>query len=101
MHNKWVTHCKKYSSEHGCSYKEAMTRGRASYKGQKGEGIKDDIINAGHRFIKKHALVSKGLTKLTHKYVPTQYHGIANAVTDVVRQKGYGRWHQGAVHKKN
>ena len=91
MHNKWVTHCKKYSSEHGCSYKEAMTRGRALYKVQSGNGFKDDVINAGHRFIKKHKLVSKGLTHLTNKYVPSQYHGIANSVTDVVRQTGYGR----------
>ena len=91
MVNKWVTHCKKYSSEHNCSYKEAMTRGRASYKGQSGDGFKDDILNAGHRFIKNHNLVSKGMTHIINKHVPTQYHGIAHAVTGMVRQKGYGR----------
>ena len=91
MPNKWVTHCKKWSSDHNCSYKEAMTNGRASYKAQAGKGFGQDLVNGAHRFIKKHSLVSKGLTKITQKYIPSQYHGIANAVTDVVRQKGYGK----------
>jgi hypothetical protein len=27
----WTDHCKQYSKENGCSYKEAMSRGKSSY----------------------------------------------------------------------
>lgn len=31
--NTWIEHCKSYASKHGCSYKEAMSKGKKSYKG--------------------------------------------------------------------
>jgi len=32
MTSAWVQHCKNYASENGCSYKEAMTKAKATYK---------------------------------------------------------------------
>lgn len=31
MASEWVQHCKNYAKQHGCSYKEAMTRAKSSY----------------------------------------------------------------------
>lgn len=30
--NPWITHVKKYKAKHGCSYKEAMSLAKASYR---------------------------------------------------------------------
>jgi len=30
--NPWIAHVKAYQSQHGCSYKEAMTRAKDSYR---------------------------------------------------------------------
>ena len=30
--SKWISHVKKYASQHGCTYGEALKRARASYK---------------------------------------------------------------------
>lgn len=30
--NKWIEHVKAYQAQHGCSYKEAMTRAKESYR---------------------------------------------------------------------
>ena len=43
--NLWIKHVKAYQSKHGCSYKEALQRSKASYK--KGSGMFDDIAKAG------------------------------------------------------
>ena len=33
VHNRWIRHCLAYARKHGCSYAEAMIRGRATYRG--------------------------------------------------------------------
>ena len=45
--NPWIAHVKQYQAEHGCSYKEAMVKSKATYKkhGQVGgAGKVDDMI---------------------------------------------------------
>jgi hypothetical protein len=37
--NPWISHVKAYQAKHGCSYKEALQKSRATYK--KGSGILD------------------------------------------------------------
>ena len=37
--NAWISHVKAYQAKHGCSYKEALQRSKATYK--KGSGILD------------------------------------------------------------
>ena len=36
MPSDWIKHVQKYSKEHNCSYKDAMSRAKASYKKQSG-----------------------------------------------------------------
>ena len=36
--SSWIQHCKNYQQQHGCSYKDALQRAKASY--QKGGAIK-------------------------------------------------------------
>lgn len=35
MGNNWIEHCKDYQSKHNCSWKEALTKAKKSYKGGK------------------------------------------------------------------
>jgi hypothetical protein len=37
--NPWISHVKNYQAKHGCSYKEALQKSKATYK--KGSGILD------------------------------------------------------------
>lgn len=38
--NPWVAHVKKYQADHGCTYKEAMSRAKPSYvKGRQAGGF--------------------------------------------------------------
>jgi hypothetical protein len=39
MGNPWLKHVKAYQAKHGCSYKEALQKSKATYK--KGSGILD------------------------------------------------------------
>lgn len=43
MPNAWTNHCKNYASEHGCSYKEALTRAKSTYNPASMEGGKFSI----------------------------------------------------------
>ena len=42
MANSWIDHVKAYSKKHGVSYKEAITKARASYKKQGAKDRKDE-----------------------------------------------------------
>ena len=37
MSNAWISHVKAYAKKHKCSYREAMSKAKASYKGGKGK----------------------------------------------------------------
>ena len=37
MANAWINHVKAYAKKHKCSYREAMSKAKASYKGGKGK----------------------------------------------------------------
>jgi hypothetical protein len=50
MVSKWILHVKQYCKKHGCSYKEGLSRARASYKpvggsmvGMDGHGIREPM----------------------------------------------------------
>ena len=44
MTNAWIEHVKAYQAKYGCSYKEAMSKAKDTYKVIKGSGGK----NAGY-----------------------------------------------------
>src|SRR2546421_12470591 len=49
--NKWLEHVKAYQAKHGCTYKEAMTLSKASYKRINSKRVRkvggiSDIINS-------------------------------------------------------
>ena len=89
--NPWVIHVKNVAKENGINFGDALKIAGATYNKQGGKGIGHDILNGAHRLLKRHKLVSKGLTHIKEKYVPSKFHGIADAVTNVVKQEGYGK----------
>ena len=107
MVNKWVSHCKKYASEHNCSYGEAMKKGRASYHpSQKGEGYIGDAIKVAKHFSNKHGVdslrvahdfitknhgISRAIGYAGQKLAPTMFKPAVFAVSDFVKQQGYGK----------
>lgn len=50
MTSDWITHCKNYQAEHGCSYKDAMKQAKATYTGG---SLKSVVKKARH--VGKHA----------------------------------------------
>ena len=80
----WISHCKSYSTQHGCSYKRALTLARPSYKSQSG----GSFLSTAHDFVKKHKLVSRGLRLLAPR---TKHTGMINTGANVAEQLGYGK----------
>ena len=46
MANEWIEHCKAYAKANNCSYKEAMSKAKPSYK--KGSGKCCDMEGEGY-----------------------------------------------------
>lgn len=42
--NSWISHVKAYQAKHGCSYKEALQKSKATYK--KGSGFFEDMMKS-------------------------------------------------------
>ena len=42
----WIQHVKNYQQEHGCSYKEAMSRAKDTYQKQTGGSLKSMVRKA-------------------------------------------------------
>ena len=40
MGNEWIEHCKKYQDKHSCSWKEALSKAKSTYKKKKSTGYK-------------------------------------------------------------
>lgn len=77
--NQWIQHVKKYQSEHGCNYKEAMKGAKATYtkkskpkgkgkKSQQGEGFFGDLASSFSRAVQDPSKLVTGYTKLTDAY---------------------------------
>ena len=80
----WISHCKAYSAQTGCGYKNALTLARPSYHKQTG----GSFLSTAHDFVKKHKLVSRGLRLLAPR---TKHTGMINAGANVADQLGYGK----------
>lgn len=80
----WISHCKAYSTQHGCSYKRALTLARPSYKSQSG----GSFLSTAHGLIKHHKVISRGLRYFAPK---TKHSGLLNAGATVAEQLGYGK----------
>ncbi len=62
MASKWIEHVKAYAKKHKCSYKEAMSRAKASYK-KGGKQTKKDKKDENKAMKGK----KKGIKSKTHK----------------------------------
>ena len=80
----WISHCKSYSTQHGCSYKRALTLARPSYHSQTG----GSLLSEAHGLAKRHKVVSRGLRHFASK---TKHDGLMNMGADLADQFGYGK----------
>jgi hypothetical protein len=83
MANDWINHCKAYSKANNCSYKEAMSRAKPSYKkggccemegdGYVGDKIREFIskVKTGRNNLKTNMIKSmahnKGMQQIVKK----------------------------------
>lgn len=62
MAGEWIEHVKKYSKEHGVSYKQAMKDAKASYKKVEGGSMKvKNVVRKTKNTVKRGVKVTKAL----------------------------------------
>lgn len=87
MPTDWINHVKSYQAEHGCSYKDAMSGAKCSYKkGETMQGGKFNLkkaVNKGSKVVKKGARVLEKNKKLVKMVVGDEY---ADDIDKVTRQ---------------
>lgn len=87
--SSWQQHLKNYCAEHGCSYKEAMTRARATYKPSNVEGGKITMkgltktANKVSKAVKKGAKKGSKLLQDADKYVSLYDENLAADLRDL------------------
>lgn len=81
----WIQHVKQYAAQHGCSYKEALSKARPSYHSQSGKGF----MKNAHTFVKNHRVVSR-LGHFAATHLGGKHAATIHQLSDVAGELGYG-----------
>ena len=85
--SKWITHVKAYAKANNCSYGDAMSRAKSSYRSQSGGAWYNDA----HTWVKNNKAISKGATMLADSGLAGRHAGTVRKIGSLVDRFGYGK----------
>ena len=84
--SKWITHVKAYSKANNCSYGDAMSRAKSSYKGSGGGRLAD-----AQKWVKNHKAISSSVNWIADNGYAGKHGNLVRKIGSIAGRFGYGK----------